>query len=90
VVTLTEENMKMAEAEGLEKRFKLTSQLNTSNIVCFDIEGRICKYDSAEVLLKDFYSLRLKYYMKRKEAMLARLTFEWTVGLQYRIYYFCD
>ncbi|KAI8620983.1 DNA topoisomerase [Chytriomyces sp. MP71] len=78
VVTLAEEAMRQAEAEGLEKRFKLTNQISTSNIVCFDVEGRICKYDNVDQLLKNFYTLRLKYYIKRKEAMLARLTFEWT------------
>ncbi|KAJ3239764.1 DNA topoisomerase 2 [Chytriomyces hyalinus] len=78
VVTLTEENMRLAEAEGLEKKFKLTNQISTSNIVCFDLEGRIAKYDNVDQLLKNFYTLRLKYYIKRKEAMLARLTFEWT------------
>ncbi|KAJ3122937.1 DNA topoisomerase 2, partial [Physocladia obscura] len=78
IVTLTEEVMKQAEAEGLEKRFKMTNQISTSNIVCFDLEGRICKYENVEALLKNFYTLRLKYYIKRKDAVLARLTFEWT------------
>ncbi|KAJ3062103.1 DNA topoisomerase 2, partial [Podochytrium sp. JEL0797] len=65
-VTLTEEEMKKTEAEGLEKRFKLTSNLATTNMTCFDLEGRICKYENVEVLLKAFYNLRLKYYIKRK------------------------
>jgi DNA topoisomerase-2 len=70
--------MQAAEAEGLEKRFKLTSVINTSNLVCFDPQGRICKYENVEILMREFYGLRLNYYMKRKEAMLSRLTFEWT------------
>ncbi|KAI9366079.1 DNA topoisomerase [Zopfochytrium polystomum] len=78
IITLTEENMKLAEEEGLEKKFKLITLLNTSNLVSFDEEGRVCKYEAPEDLLKDFYRLRLKYYMMRKEAMLARLTHEWT------------
>ncbi|KAI9344616.1 DNA topoisomerase [Obelidium mucronatum] len=83
-VTLSEEAMKQAEAEGLEKRFKLVANLSTSNMTCFDVEGRICKYENVESLMKSFYNLRLKYYIKRKvvgfilEAMLTRLTFEWT------------
>ncbi|KAJ3203013.1 DNA topoisomerase 2 [Entophlyctis luteolus] len=77
-ISLSEQAMKAAEEEGLEKKFKLTSQISTSNIVCFDLEGRICKYETVEHLLSSFYTLRLKYYIKRKEAMLAKLTFEWT------------
>ena len=66
VVTLTEENMRLAEEEGLEKKFKLTNLLSTTNLVCFDLEGRICKYDSPEDIIKDFYRLRFEYYIKRK------------------------
>ncbi|KAJ3332095.1 DNA topoisomerase 2 [Blyttiomyces sp. JEL0837] len=78
VVTLTEENMRLAEAEGLEKKFKLTTQVATSNLVCFDFEGRICKYESVDDILRDFYLVRLKYYGLRKEAVIKRLTFELT------------
>lgn len=66
VVYLTEEMMRIAEQEGLEKRFKLISTLCTSNMVCFDAEGRIKKYSTVEAILRDFYDLRLAYYQKRK------------------------
>ncbi|KAJ3192511.1 DNA topoisomerase 2 [Irineochytrium annulatum] len=81
VVTLTEENMALAEKEGLDKKFKLSSTVATSNLVCFDLEGKIKKYDNVEDLMRDFFDLRLSYYHKRKayrfEAMLNRLEFEW-------------
>ena len=58
--------MAAAEAEGLEKKFKVTTNVSTSNMVCFDAEGRIRKYETVEEILNDFYQLRLRYYAKRK------------------------
>ncbi|KAJ3222418.1 DNA topoisomerase 2 [Clydaea vesicula] len=78
VVTLTEENLAKAEAEGLEKKFKLTTSLAISNMVCFDAEGRIQKYDTTESILKEFFSLRLQFYQRRKAYMLEQLAQEWT------------
>jgi DNA topoisomerase II len=66
VITLSPENMAAAEAEGLEKRFKLTTTLSTSNMVCFDAEGRIRRYSSPEEILREFFPLRLEFYQKRK------------------------
>eukprot|EP00850_Spirogloea_muscicola_P004740 SM000020S06090 [mRNA] locus=s20:870766:880569:- [translate_table: standard] len=48
VVELSEANMALALAEGLEKKFKLTSTLSTTNMHLFDKDGRITKYDSPE------------------------------------------
>lgn len=70
--------MAKAEEEGLEKRFKLTSTISLSNMVCFDKEGRIHKYNSAEEILEDFYQLRLSYYQKRKDHLMDVLNQEWT------------
>ncbi|KAI8849905.1 DNA topoisomerase [Chytridium lagenaria] len=78
IVTLSDEQMKAAEAEGLEKKFKLVTTISTTNLVCFDLEGRIWKYATVEDLIKDFYRLRVQYYVKRKESMLNKLTIEWT------------
>lgn len=78
VVTMTDDQMAKAEAEGLEKKFKIHSTISTSNMVCFDAQGRIKKYDSVETILQDFYSLRLKHYQLRKEHLLDQLTLDWT------------
>lgn len=74
VVTLTEANMAKAEAEGLEKKFKINTSVSTGNMVCFDSSSRIKKYNSAEDLLQDFFLLRLSFYQKRKEYMADTLT----------------
>lgn len=65
-ITLSDKDMKAALDEGLEKRFKLTTSLGTGNMVCFDLNGKIKKYASAEEILSDFYHKRLEYYGLRK------------------------
>lgn len=66
IVTMNAKDMEKAEAQGLLEFFKLTSKINTSNMICFDFEGKIRKYDSPEEILEDFYPIRLAYYQKRK------------------------
>ena len=66
IVTMSAKDMEKAEAQGLLEFFKLTSKINTSNMICFDFEGKIKKYDSPEEILEDFYPIRLAYYQKRK------------------------
>lgn len=63
---MSEKEMQAAELEGFEKRFKLSTPLSTSNMVCFDLNGKIKKYTSAEEILIDFYHKRLEYYGLRK------------------------
>ncbi|KAJ2093517.1 DNA topoisomerase 2 [Coemansia sp. RSA 986] len=72
-MTLTLDQMSKAETEGLEKRFKLVSNINTTNMVCFDREGRLRRYGSPEEIIEDFYPLRLRYYQLRKENMAEKL-----------------
>lgn len=63
---MTETELDAAESKGLEEYFKLTSKLNTSNMICFDQDGKIKRYNSPEHIIEDFYPLRLSYYQKRK------------------------
>jgi DNA topoisomerase-2 len=62
-----------AEQQGLLEFFKLTTKINTSNMICFDAEQKIKKYDTAEEILEDFYPIRLIYYQKRKVSVLLHL-----------------
>ncbi|WVR06937.1 hypothetical protein IAU60_003973 [Kwoniella sp. DSM 27419] len=66
-VHLSEASMKAAEEEGFDKRFKMTTTLGTSNMVCFDLNGKIKKYSSAEEILAEFYAKRLEFYGLRKQ-----------------------
>lgn len=51
---------------NLVKKFRLTTTLSLSNVVCFDSHGKIKKYTIDEIQ-KDFYNIRLDFYIKRKE-----------------------
>ena len=46
--------LEKAEHQGLHNFFRLSSKLNTSNMICFDFEGKIKKYNSLEEILEDF------------------------------------
>ena len=58
---------------GLEKWLKLGGGISTQNLVAFDAEGRIVRYQSEADILKDFFTLREGLYGKRKAYMLGRL-----------------
>ncbi|WVN88424.1 uncharacterized protein L203_103634 [Cryptococcus depauperatus CBS 7841] len=72
-VHMTEKNIADAEKEGFEKRFKLTTTISTSNMVCFDLNGKIKKYSSAEEILEEFYHKRLEFYGLRKQYLADEL-----------------
>ena len=71
VVTMTPEKMAQAQKEGVEKKFKLTTRVSTSNMHCFDAKGVIAKYQSPEEIMEAFVPLRLDAYARRR-AMLIR------------------
>jgi len=62
--------------DSLEKAFKLRSSISTNNMILFDAEGKIQKYDTPLDIIKDYAALRLKMYEKRKAYMVSRLTRE--------------
>merc|ERR1719316_73255 len=68
--------MRYAERVGLEKVFKLRSSITTTNMVLFNDEGKIVKYDSALSILQDFCKVRRVIYTKRKVHLVAKLTRE--------------
>lgn len=77
-VEVDENNLAKAESIGILKALKMTSNINTTNIVCFDKDGKIKKYESPEEILKEFYVIRLEYYVKRKEHLISVLQDEYT------------
>jgi DNA topoisomerase-2 len=66
VVNMAAKDVEKAEEQGLTEFFKLTSKINTSNMICFDSDGKIRKYNSPEEIIDEFYPKRLAYYQKRK------------------------
>ena len=55
-----------------ETLFKLTDSkyTNYSNMHLYNNKETICKYDSSEDILKEYYMIRIVYYTKRKEYLL--------------------
>ncbi|SCU86575.1 LAME_0D06766g1_1 [Lachancea meyersii CBS 8951] len=76
-VTLTDEEMTKTSKLGFYERFKLISSISLANMVAFDPQGRIKKYEDAREILSDFYYVRLEYFQKRKDYMSERL--QWQV-----------
>ena len=70
IVTMSEKGMEAAEKQGFHEYFKLTTKINTSNMVCFDFDGKIKKYNTPEEIIEDFYPKRLAFYQKRKVRVL--------------------
>ncbi|KAI9851616.1 MAG: DNA topoisomerase 2 [Thelocarpon superellum] len=73
VIQMEEKHMKKALEEGLEEKFKLSRTLATSNLVAFDRHGRLQKYESVNDILKEFFTHRKEFYVKRKAHQLAEL-----------------
>ena len=66
IIKMDDKHMKSSVEKGLEETFKLSKTMATSNLVAFDAQGRIHKYDTVLDILEEFYHIRLKAYEKRK------------------------
>ncbi|KAL3462611.1 DNA topoisomerase [Aspergillus heterothallicus] len=74
VIQLDEKNIKAPMTqEVLEEKLKLSKTIATTNLVAFDSEGRIAKYDTVEDILKEFFAVRLRFYERRKQYQLGQL-----------------
>lgn len=51
-------------------RFNAQAWLAAGNMMLFDAEGKIKRYETPEQILEEFYDLRLDFYHKRKAALL--------------------
>jgi len=77
VVKMLPEKLRAAELDGgMHKLFKITTQILTSNLVLFDHMGCIKKYECVQDILKEFYTVRLDFYQKRKDYMEGMLAAE--------------
>lgn len=72
-VNLSREQMASAEGRGLYEVFRLRTNLSVSNLVLFDQDGKIRKYNSAIEILREFLPVRLAMYGKRKAHLLVVL-----------------
>ncbi|XP_031551314.1 DNA topoisomerase 2-alpha-like isoform X2 [Actinia tenebrosa] len=76
VITMAEDKLAEAEQFGLHKKFKLESNINTSNMVLFDAYGCLKKYENVGMILKEFFTLRLQRYTMRKAYLEGMLQAE--------------
>ncbi|XP_056285488.1 DNA topoisomerase 2-alpha [Pseudoliparis swirei] len=73
IVKMATEKLSEAEAAGLHKVFKLQQTVTCNSMVLFDHVGSLNKYESVQAILKDFFELRMKYYVLRKDWLVGML-----------------
>uniref|UniRef100_A0A8C6S7L5 DNA topoisomerase 2 n=1 Tax=Neogobius melanostomus TaxID=47308 RepID=A0A8C6S7L5_9GOBI len=73
LVKMTPEKLREAEAAGLHKVFKLQNSLTCNSMVLFDHVGSLKKYETVQEIMKDFFELRRKYYVLRKDWLAGML-----------------
>ena len=71
IVTMPEQNLELAQQQGIHKTFKLLGTISTTNMHLFDSDGLIRRYSSPEEIVQEFCGKRLEFYQRRKDAMLA-------------------
>ncbi|KAJ3755485.1 DNA topoisomerase II [Lentinula raphanica] len=74
VIQMDAKELVKAEEKGLLEYFKLVSKVSTSNMICFDLDGKIRRYESPEAILEEFYPARLSYYQKRKDHLSGEMS----------------
>ena len=56
------------------KYLRLTSTINTTNMVLWDENGKIRKYNSPEEIISEFCNVRKEYYEKRRVYLIGEYT----------------
>ena len=57
----------------LDKKLKLQTSLQLTNMVLFNHKGKLKKYASTKEILNEFFDLRISFYDKRKNYLISRL-----------------
>ena len=57
----------VAQEGGIEKKFGLTSKLSAANMVLFDAQSRIKRFENECEILDEYFPVRLGFYRKRKQ-----------------------
>jgi DNA topoisomerase II len=74
VVLKPSQLLRMQQA-GLEKSFRLGSNLQTTNMNAFDAHGQIQKFESAEALADSYFPVRLSLYHDRKSVLMSQMRY---------------
>jgi len=75
-IKMSAEKLAKAEDDGLHKIFKLQTTMSSQNMVLFDYNGCIKKYNSVEEIMREFFDARLDMYQRRKDYMEGFLSAE--------------
>jgi len=77
-VRMTGSDLKVAQAAegGLDSFMRLKSNINETNMVLFDKDGKIRVYKNTVEIMVEFAKVRLKYYEVRKKYLMDKLTLE--------------
>ena len=62
--------------DKLVKDFKLSGSINSLNMNLFDSNEKLKNYNDVKDIINDFYDIRLKFYQKRKDHLIERLSRE--------------
>jgi DNA topoisomerase-2 len=65
--------------EDFLQKFKLISKLSCTNMYLFNHDRIITKYANVYEILKEFYTVRLDFYVRRRDAIIAFLKYELTI-----------
>ncbi|XP_050431493.1 DNA topoisomerase 2 isoform X2 [Adelges cooleyi] len=74
VVTMNPEKLQKAENEGIHKFFKLHASIGLTSMCAFDKDCVLKRYDTTLQIMREFYTVRVEFYGKRKaylEGMLG-------------------
>lgn len=63
----------MSNKDRFDKMLKLTSNISISNMVLFDSDNKIKKYDNIEEILREYVDYRIKFYGSRKNYLLNKM-----------------
>ncbi|CAK7264475.1 DNA topoisomerase 2 [Sporothrix epigloea] len=66
VIQMDEKHMQSVLDDGLIERFKLSKTIGTTNMVAFNTNGQIRRYNKVEDILEEFYNYRFGVYTQRK------------------------
>ena len=58
----------------IHKEFKLVKPMSLNNLVLYNTDFKLTRYESPLDIIKEFYTYRLVYYSKRKDSLLSKYT----------------
>ncbi|XP_075677432.1 DNA topoisomerase 2-alpha-like isoform X3 [Dermatophagoides pteronyssinus] len=67
LVQMNESSLEKVMREGIHKEFRLQTSMSISSMVLFDKNGIIRRYESSLDILREFFPVRLDFYVRRKK-----------------------